>query len=111
MSLPLERYWPGAAALCVSFPVYMRVNAQEIDRLCAGVLRWLLIGFLCLIGVVLLMVSLAMIAAVEPAPAEMIKKSRAFGVLWFFIAVAWFSAVGWFAFFLHRRGRRNELRN
>ena len=71
----------------------------------------MLIGLLCIIGVVLLMSSFAMIAAIEPGPDWAIRQSRILGIVGFVVTLAWFGGVIWFAGYLARRARHHEIKN
>ena len=87
------------------------IDAQKIDRVCAGFIRLVLAGLACLIGLVLaavpIMLALNALIAPEPAPDEMVRASRHFG-LWFLpVALIWLVAcligTGALVWFIYRK--------
>jgi len=72
------------------------IDARKIDGVCAGFIRLVLAGVSCVVGLVVgvvpVLIGLNALIAAEPAPAEMVRASRHFG-LWFLpVALVWFVA-------------------
>ena len=84
-------------------------DTNKLDRICGTFIRWFFITCLCLVGVVLLLMSvIALVGIGEPGPRPSLLVSVPISLLFFLVGIGWFIGIVWLVLYLRRKRHQHD---